>query len=230
MTTMSSRPVSGADRASPSGGDPTFLKPGTSQSKPTYIDRFRALSSVYQWAIAIAAALLLYVAADDGVWAPARDLNAKSDRLATALKEGAQRDALLKSVSGAIMPIGRIVVPRAETNGSQELRQSINEVMKNFGVSPEMQGGIGANMTAPPELQDLIAVNNRLSKVTQDLTFSAKQEVVAKVLAALEARPEIESISSLKLTRDAKNQRVDVMMTVEAWVQVPKKVRAGVSP
>ncbi len=229
MTTMSSRPVSGANRPSPAG-DPALFKSGAAWSNRTYIEHFRALSPIYQWAIAIAAALLLYVAADDGVWAPARELNTKSDRLARALKEGAQRDALLKSVSGAITPIGRIVVPRAEMDGSEELLRSINEVAKNFDVSMKVQTGSGANMSAPPELQDLIASSNRLSKVTADLTFSAKQEVFAKVLAALEARPEIESISSLKLGRDAKNQRVDVMMTVEAWVQVPKKVRAGVSP
>lgn len=228
MTTISTNPSAPSTSSSPSGGEsaPKAIVP----AKAGYVDRFRALPPTYQWAMIIAFGIFLYVFAQDYLWAPARSLNEESDRIARALVEGSQRDDVIRRVSGAIAPIGRIAVPRAEKDGSEELTRSITEVCNTFHITPRLNVRPGGNMNAPPELIELVGASNRLGKVTGDIVFSAPQDVVTKVLAALEARPEIESISRLKLTRNDKDKKVDVNMTVDAWVQVVKKKTGGGAP
>jgi hypothetical protein len=197
---------------------------------PSLWRRFRSMSPIYQAGIVLGAALVLWVAAEDYVWAPARSLNLESERIARALRDGANREAVIRGVGESIRPVGRVVVPRAENDGSEELFRSVNEVCNEHNIVARIDVRPGGSMNAPAELASLIGENNRLGKVTCDLTFTTSQETFAKFLADLEARPEIESVSRLKIARNDKDKKIDVLMTVDAWVQVPKKQRAGGMP
>jgi hypothetical protein len=227
MTTMTTSPT-----------DPS-LEPATdlaSSPAPTaglsrnssFAGWFRAASPIKQWAVILAGALLIWVAADEWVWSAAANINRQNARMEQALTEGANRDRLVAGVRGAIPTLGRITVPRAERDGSEELSNAVKMVMADAGVkifSWEVRPG--GNMSPPPELVQLVGAETKLGKVGGELRFNARQEDVIKVIAGIEAAPEIESIARLKLSREASDKTVGVTMTVEAWVQLDRKRRGG---
>ncbi len=231
MTTMTTsptdpslEPTTDLERETASAGRAGSRLSGNS----SFVAWFRAASPVKQWAVVLAGLLLLWVAADEFVWSTAANINRENARMERALSEGADRERLVAGVRGAIPTLGRISVPRAERDGSEELSNAVQTVMANAGIkifSWEVRPG--GNMSPPPELVQLVGPETKLGKVGGELRFNAKQEDVIKVIAGIEAAPEIESIARLKLSREASDKTVGVTMTVEAWVQLDRKRRGG---
>ena len=63
---------------------------------------------------------------------------------------------------------------------------------------------------------------------TGDLRFDATPAIAAKVIAALETSPDIDAISSLRMTRQPGPRRVTVVLTVESWiVSAERRARGG---
>ncbi|MBL9119419.1 MAG: hypothetical protein JNL80_05860 [Phycisphaerae bacterium] len=203
----------------------------TTPRQPTsWLDRYRQAPSIYQWAIAIALGVMVWLFAEDFVWSTAARWNEENARMQTALEEGANRAELLSGVRDAIPPVGRIVVPRAEKDGTEELLRAINKVLEEQKIdkeSIERQVRPGGNMAPPPELVQLVGEGTKLGKVVGEVRFSATQEKVIKVIAGLEAEEMIESISRLKLSREPSSKKVGVTLTVEAWVQLDRKNRGA---
>jgi hypothetical protein len=227
MTTMTTSPTNPSlEPATDLAREPAPA--GRAAGSSSFAAWFRAASPIKQWAIVLAGALLIWVAADEWVWSTASNINRENARMERALSEGADRDRLVAGVRGAIPTLGRISVPRAERDGSEELSNAVNAVMASAGVkifSWEVRPG--GNMSPPPELVQLVGPDTKLGKVGGELRFNAKQEDVIKVIAGIEAAPEIESIARLKLSREGGDKSVGVTMTVEAWVQLDRKRRGG---
>jgi hypothetical protein len=149
MTMMTTPPATAEVRSAP-------MDAREASSAPvSWLDRYRQASTIYQWAIAIAIGLMLWLFAEDFIWSTAATWNAESDRMQTALVEGANRSDLLNGVREAIPPVGKIVVPRAERDGTEELLRAINQVLEEHKIdkdSIERQVRPGGNMSPPPEL------------------------------------------------------------------------------
>lgn len=228
MTTMTSTPSSSTlpPASSPNSGmSPASASPSRGSS---FVDWYRAASPAKQWAVVIAGALILWFAADEWIWSSAKSLNDTNSRMERALEEGADRERLVSGVRTAIPTLGRISVPRAERDGSEELSNAVNSVMAKIGLKTfSWEVRPGGNMSPPPELVQLVGADTKLGKVGGELRFNAKQEDVIKVIAGIEAAPEIESITRLKLSRESGDKTVGVTMTVEAWVQLDRKRRGG---
>ncbi len=227
MTTITSTPSNSTVTPTSSSPPP---QPGSAPTgrAGSFVEWYRGASSAKQWAVIIVGALLLWFAADEWIWSTATSLNRQNDRMERALDEGANRDRLVEGVRGAIPPLGRIAVPRAERDGSEELSNAVTEVMAKAGVkifSWDLRPG--GNMSPPPELVQLVGADTKLGKVAGELRFNAKQEEVIKVISGIEAAPEIESISRMKLSRENGDKTVGVTMTVEAWVQLDRKRRGS---
>lgn len=228
MTNPSTSP-SGSERTSASRAmAPTAAG---AVAKPGLLERYLALAPMYRWAVAGALVLVLWLFASDYVWPLADDINQQSDRIQRALEEGAARDRMIErdaSVRSAVTAIGQIAIPRAEKDGTQELAASIDEVMRSnrvTGYSLDVRAGA---RLPPNVLAEIAGPGGRIEKVVGELKFDATQEVAARIIAELESRPEIESISRLKLTKRSESERkVTVQLTVEAWIQVDRGGRRG---
>ena len=229
MTTMTSptAPSHVTSSPTPTSGAADVTTP---RQPTSWLDRYRQAPSIYQWAIAIALGVMVWLFAEDFVWSTAARWNEENARMQTALEEGANRAELLSGVRDAIPPVGRIVVPRAEKDGTEELLRAINKVLEEQKIekeSIERQVRPGGNMAPPPELVQLVGEGTKLGKVVGEVRFSATQEKVIKVIAGLEATEMIESISRLKLSREPSSKKVGVTLTVEAWVQLDRKSRGA---
>lgn len=224
MTTMTSTPTppTVAPAPSPQPRDAAKRRGGS------FVEWYRGASPMMQWAVIAIGVLFIWFVADEWIWSTANTLNNQNDRMERALEEGADRDRLVSGVRTAIPALGRISVPRAERDGSEELSNAVNDVMSKAGVKIfSWDVRPGGNMSPPPELVQLVGADTKLGKVSGELRFNAKQEDVIKVIAGLEAAPEIESISRLKLSRENSDKTVGVTLTVESWVQLDRKRRGG---
>jgi hypothetical protein len=234
--TTSPLPTTGSSGASPRRGrdeTPTPDSPRASQRQQpqSWFERYRQAPTILQWGIAIALAVMVWLFAEDFVWSTAAAWNEENSRMELALQEGAERDQMLNGVRDVIPLLGRIAVPRAERDGSEELSRAVNAVLAEHKIAnAEWDVRPGGNMTPPPELVELVGAGTKLGKVSGELRFTASQETVIKVIAGLEAAEMIESITRLKLSRDqtsAGAKKIGVTLTVEAWVQLDRKVRGG---
>ncbi len=199
--------------------------------EPGLLDRFLALTPLYRAAIAIAVALILWFFAQDYTWAAAKSLNESCDRMTTALEEGKDRSSLIeadKSVRDAIVAMGQIAIPRAEKDGTQELTKAILAVMKANKIEGHSLDVRAGAKLPPSALTQIAGPNGRVQKVIGELKFEAAQDVVARIVQELESRPEIESLSRVKLSRkEGNDKKVAVQITAEAWIQVTKTVEGG---
>ena len=193
-----------------------------------WIERYRQAPPIYQWAIAIALGLILWMFAEDFIWSTTASWNEQNNRMERALQEGASRGEALNGVRDAIPAVGRIAIPRTEGDGSEELQRAVNEVLAKHKVDNfEWQKRPGGNMNPPPELVELVGPGTKLGKITGEVRFTSTQETVIKVIAGLEATDMIESISRLKMTKDQNTKKIGVTLTVEAWVQLERKSRGA---
>ena len=231
MTTMTTSPVSPPVAREPS--QQPSGQPGDATRGSSLTDRYRQASPIYQWAIAITAGVVLWLFAEDFLWSTAARWNEENKRMQSALEEGAARADLLEGVRESIAPVGRIVVPRTEGDGSEELSNAVIKVLAANKVTDgfEFQKRTSGNNAPSAELVQLVGEGAKLGKVSGELRFNASQETVIKVIAGLEAEEMIESISRLKLARasksssTAKDQKIGVTLTVEAWVRLDRKTR-----
>lgn len=230
MTTMTTSPTPPSVAIDPSPQPGDEQRRTARGSAASLFDRFQQLSLLYRWALAIMIGVVLWLFAEDFLWSTAAKWNEENQRMQIALEQGANRAELLEGVREAIAPVGRIVVPRAEGDGSEELNDAVNKVLAANKVTDgvEFQKRTSSNNAPSAELLQLVGDGAKLGKVSGELRFNATQETLIKVIAGLEAEEMIESISRLKLTRDSKSsatKKIGVTLTVEAWVRLDRKTR-----
>ena len=59
----------------------------------------------------------------------------------------------------------------------------------------------------------------RVEAIKGELRFEAKPSVTIQIISELESNPDIDAVSSVRLTK-GENGRVDVQLTVMSWVLV----------
>lgn len=180
----------------------------------TYPMWLRALLAV----LVVAAVGLLW---HDFVWAPAARWNEAVDRDLARLAEAAERQRELdRPLQEAIAQLGPVEVPSPEQAAVVELQQAINEVLAEHGVTGERVTSKGQIKLGRGSLPGLVRPEFQAVRVTNELQFMAGQEQAMAVIRALEARPEIEAISTARIARSTDIRRpkqVTVNLTVEAW-------------
>ena len=67
-------------------------------------------------------------------------------------------------------------------------------------------------------LSRIIAPGEQVERITGDLRFDATPEVAAEIIAELEASPDIDAISNIRMTRQPGPRKVTVDLTVETWI------------
>jgi hypothetical protein len=236
MTTMTDH-VSAAPAGSPASATAAADSAAAGRAKGGLLERYLNLPNWQRLALAAVVLVGLWIFANDFPWQWAADLNAESSRIERALSEGADRETMVKvagDVPQAIVAIGPIAVPRAENDGSQELARTVNEVMAEAGVKQYSLDVRPGGKVPPNMLEQLVrsegggaAGSSRVEKLTGELKFEVAQDTAIRIVAALEGRPEIESISRLRMSRKDADKKVTVDLTLEAWVQVARRKRGG---
>jgi hypothetical protein len=183
-------------------------------------DRFRSMPRAMQWGAWAGIGTVVTLLWTDVVMVRANEWNARADRTLARLEEvrsgGARLDRLetLEPYVNAIGPVSR---PGLQAEAADALADAINDVLSAHSVSKP------SFVPRPPAKQPreslaaILGAGERPYRITGELSFLATPEVAASIIAALEARPEIEAISQVHLTKEGSN-KVDAQLTVDAWL------------
>lgn len=193
---------------------------GSGQSKPSLAARWNALPVRWKWISAAVAAAIVFIAYTDLVWPIAERWNAESDRLEKILDRAAGNVAQLPpSLEAAVEALGPIQVPRTEAEGSLALAETITAAIGNHPVANFSFDARAGSRLPPAALREIVSSSGqRVERVVGEVGFTATPEQAAAVIAELESSPEIESISRLRMVRSQTDRKVDVKMSVEAWI------------
>jgi type II secretory pathway component PulM len=184
-------------------------------------ERWAALPLRWKRLLLAVAAVLLFVLYRDWVWPVAEKWNAESDRIEAVLDRAeGNRSQLPSSLAATVESLGPIRIPSTEGEGSIALAETVNAAIRSHPVTNfSFDARAGARLP-PAALREIASgAGERVERVVGEIGFTATAEQAAEIIGELEASPDLESISRLRISRSqTMDRRVDVKMTVEAWV------------
>ena len=190
------------------------------ETKPSLAARWNALPARWKWISAAAAVTIAFIAYTDLVWPIAERWNTESARIEKILDRAEGNVAQLPpSLEAAVEALGPIKVPRTEAEGSLALAEAITSAIGNQPVANFSFDARAGSRLPPAALREIVSgTGQRVERVVGEVGFTATPEQAAAIIAELESSPEIESISRLRMVRSQSDRKVDVKMTVEAWI------------
>lgn len=201
---------------------PSAAAPVASTTGTPMLDRVLAMKPLYRFSIFAVLAVAIWLVAQDYTWKAASDLDKESERLTRILDDASTRGAAIEGnadVKAAIGTFGRVRIPRDDRDGTAALYSSINRVMKDTKIVHSLDVRSAGKFPAGA-FPGIAQTGERVEKVIGDMKFEASQSDTINIIERLEASPDIESVSRLKLTKKS-DSKLAVQLTVEAWVLVP---------
>lgn len=185
-----------------------------------YIERFRHWPKPGQAALVAGALIVGWWLCSDTVWAWARSYSQEARDLRALLARGdAQTDSQLKEARDSVLAYGRVQPPRRPEEGAAMLAQTATEIIKaNKAETGFKYEARGSSRLPASALKGVLGKNQTAERLTAEIHFEASPDTVSKVLAELEASPEIDSVSTLRLSRVDASKKLRVRAVIEAWV------------
>ena len=186
------------------------------------VDRFLELPVIWRSGVAAALVLLVVLVAEDYIWPMADDWNAQANRIEKIIDQGSRLDrAIDRKIERVATALGPIEVPRSAAPGATRLEETVGRILEENGLRPKIDARTGSNLASNSPIAEI--AGGRVQRLVCELEFQSDPDTVIKVLRELEAEPEIESVSSVRLERlDNGPKLLDVSMEIEAWV-VPER-------
>lgn len=195
-------------------------KPTVRQQWNEMMGKYRALPGRQRVFVVVVLIIVGYLATDQFSWSLARDWQAQGDRVEAAL----MRSTTVKTnVNGdlrrAVAVYGQVRTPQRNDEGGESLSRAIDEVLRKHNVA----GSSFATRT-PQRLKDPDTSRfggAGLDRIQAEVKFDAQADNLPKILADLEAHPDVTAITTLRLQRSepAGLRKVGVQATIESWVQ-----------
>lgn len=192
-------------------------------------DRFRAMPRAVQWAVWAAAATAVTLLWTDVFMARTNDWNDRADGTLARIEEvrsGGLRLDRLESLEPYVRAIGAVNRPEGQAEAADALADAINDVLAAHTVTGD------SALIRPPQklpretMTALLGPGERAYKLTAEVSFDATPEEAVAIIAELEARTEIESVSAVRLVKRG-NNKVTADITVESWLVKKEKSLGG---
>ncbi len=191
---------------------------------------YRQLPKTMQWSIGAAVVAVLFLLWNDFVVRMTDEWDRRAERMLADVDKAAgdtQRLQSLGRLRPVVLGLGPLDAPGPESDAEKRLNVAINEILKENPVLRDSFSYHGPSKLRRGTLSRVIAPGQQVERISGDLRFDATPEIAATVIAALEASPDIDAISSLRMTRQPA-QKVTVVLTVEAWiVTAVRRARGG---
>ncbi len=192
---------------------------------------YRRLSPMLQWAIGAAVIAVLFLVWNDYVVKLTDEWDGRAERMLAKVDKAAgdtQRLQSLRRLRPVVLGLGPVDEPGSESDAEKRLNMTINEVLKEHAVLHDSFSYRGPSKLRRGTLSRVIAPGRQVERISGDLRFDATPAIAAAVIAALEASPDIDAVSSLRMTRQPGPRRVTVVLTVEAWItSAERRARGG---
>ncbi len=185
-------------------------------------DRFGRLPRAGRWAVAAAIGAAVFLVWDAAIRPVADSWNSRADEMladARRAGDGARRRQQVTGLADPIRALGAVEKPGDEPQGTSDLHAVVNEVLKRHRVTKDSFNYRGATKLPRGSLAKVIHPKKRLERITGDLRFEATQEDTMAIISELEGSPLVESISSVRLTRQSGPRKLTVDLTVDAWIE-----------
>lgn len=192
----------------------------------TLWQRFEQLPRAGRWAICAAVVITVFLVWNDFVGPQTASFNEEARTLLARHEtiRGQQRLRQVKLLEEPIRALGTVEEPGNRAESGQALIRAVIEVLKKHSVSDD-SWGLG-NPTNLPRgtLTELTGDGRRVKRITADVRFDTGPEEATAIIAELEARPEVEAISNLRLSRlHGGRRKVRVALTLDAWIVSAEK-------
>ncbi|MEE2972025.1 MAG: hypothetical protein VX672_02780, partial [Planctomycetota bacterium] len=112
--------------------------------------------------------------------------------------------------------LGPIEVPRSASPGATRLEETVGTILEAHDLDPKIDARTGSRLASTSQISEV--AGGRVERLVCELEFVADPDTLITVIRELEAEPEIESISDLRLERIDDGPRLDISLSVEAWV------------
>lgn len=189
----------------------------TTQPKPDLVDRFLVLPPIWRVISAAAVILLVYLVAQDYVWPAAREWNEESDRIARIIDQSRNLERSIdRKIERVATALGPIEVPRSASPGATRLEETVGTILEENGIVAKIDGRSGSRLATSSPISEV--AGGRVQRLVCELDFKSDSDTLIKVIRELEAAPEIESISSLRLERLDDGPQLEITLSIEAWV------------
>jgi hypothetical protein len=182
-------------------------------------ERFRQLSPLVQWASYAAVVLIVLLGWNDYIRPKVNDLNAQARSYEERIERLRRADTLAGQIhllNETIRAVGEVQPPRTASEGEAALHTAINELTSRYGAS-NVTFNMRPGGTLPRGALSELTGGAQAERLTARVNFEAAPDDAMAIIAGLESRPEIETITSAHLTR-ASGRRLSVVLNVEVWV------------
>lgn len=193
----------------------------TTKNESDLVDRFLELPPIWRLIGAAAMVLVAILVWDEYVRPTADAWNKESDRISSTIERARTLDQRTDpKIERLATALGPIEVPRSAAPGATRLESTISKICSQYEIVPKIDGRTGSKLPSNSPLSTM--AGGRVERIICELEFVSDSETVVEVIRDLEAEPEIESISSLRLKLVDDGPKLEVRIMVEAWI-VPRK-------
>lgn len=183
------------------------------------IDQIKSWPRAAQVALLLACVLVGWLLVRDSTWAWAASYSKEAAELRTlAARERDQSQNQVRMIRDQIIAHGQVQAPRRASEGAAQMAAAATRIIRQHSSVINFKYDARTSQRLPASaLRDVVG-NRRAERVTADVQFEAPVEVVSKIVSELEASPDIDSVSTLRLQRVDPGRRLRVKMIIEAWV------------
>ncbi|MDA0294479.1 MAG: hypothetical protein O3A19_06110 [Planctomycetota bacterium] len=193
----------------------------TTKNESDLVDRFLELPPIWRLIGAAAMVLVAILVWDEYVRPTADAWNKESDRISSTIERARTLDQRTDpKIERLATALGPIEVPRSAAPGATRLESTVSKICSQYEIVPKIDGRTGSKLPSNSPLSTM--AGGRVERIICELEFVSDSETVVEVIRDLEAEPEIESISSLRLKLVDDGPKLEVRIMVEAWI-VPRK-------
>lgn len=191
------------------------------------MDRYRRMPRAIRWALLAAIGIALFEVREIVLrpFANAWDHKAEiiEDRV-SQVRASQDISREIDQMHDLVRDLGPVDVPRNEADGQKSLNAAIGQVLQKNGATNQ-SWAIGPKGNLSKTALPSIANGKRIERLAGDLKFDATPKAAAAIIAELESNPDIETVDSVRMTRDASGGKVKVHLTIEAWVLASEAVK-----
>lgn len=183
--------------------------------------RFTKLPRAIQWAAYAAIVIVLLLVWEQHLFPIADGWNKSAAQIEKNVAQARQgrkvaADLQKQDIQQVVLSLGTVKVPTGEVESAQALNKIINAVLVKHHATDQTISHRARTRLQRTALAN-IAQGRRVDKMSTDLKFVATPAVALAIIADLESSPDINSIYSVRMTREG-NGRVKVQLTLEAWM------------